>query len=79
MKKKTTLYLDDAAHQALKRLAKEKGESEAMMVREAVDVYLGVAGRPPLRSLGVAKGPRSLAADTEALLAEGFGKPRADR
>ncbi len=69
----TTVYLDRAAKAALERMARETRRPQAVLIREAIAKYTGTGPRPPLRSLGVAHGPRDLATRTEELLADGFG------
>ena len=71
---KTTVYLEEASLAALKRLAAAQGRAEAELIREAVVEYVERAGRPPMRSLGVARGPRDLASRAEELLADGFAQ-----
>lgn len=38
------IYLDDASERALKRLAAQTGRSEASLIREALQRYLGAGG-----------------------------------
>ncbi len=72
--RKTTVYLDENSYRSLKRLARERREPEAVLIREALAQYVRAAPRPRLRSLGVGQGAASLAERTDELLAEGFGK-----
>ena len=76
---KTTVYLEEGSLASLRRLALAQGRPEAELIREAVAQYVERAGRPPMRSLGVARGPKDLAERAEELLAEGFGKPAGRR
>jgi hypothetical protein len=76
---KTTVYLEEGSLASLKRLAAAQGRAEAELIREAVTEYVARAGRPPMRSLGVAHGPTDLASRDEELLSEGFGKARRRR
>jgi hypothetical protein len=71
---KTTVYLDEVSLAAIKRLARAQGRAEAELIREAVARYVAGEGRPALKSLGIVRGAGDLAARTERLLAEGFGK-----
>lgn len=38
------IYLDPGSNERLKKLAKERGVSEASLIREAIDAYLAKAG-----------------------------------
>lgn len=82
-RRKTTVYLDEALLRSVKRLARSRGVSEALILREAVSEYTvtarKAAPRRVPRSLGIASGPGDLSERTEELLASGFGLDRADR
>ena len=82
-RKKTTVYLDEVLLRSLKQLARSRGVSEAMIVREAVTAYTAAARKAATRrvprSLGVASGPGDLSQRAEDLLAAGFGRDHADR
>jgi len=71
---KTTVYMDEDHFRALKRLARERGQPEAVLVREALARYLMDAPRPRLRCLGAGSAAPDLAQRTDDLLAQGFGK-----
>ena len=82
-RKKTTVYLDEPALRSLKQLARSRGVSEALILRDAVSEYTAHAGRGlrrrPPKSLGFASGPGDLSERTDELLAAGFGLAHADR
>jgi hypothetical protein len=69
---KTTIYLPPALKRALKRLAGQRGRSEAELIREAVARLAGEAAPPdPTLPLFRSDGP-SIAEDVDRAL-EGFG------
>jgi predicted transcriptional regulator len=71
---KTTLYLDADEYRQLQRLARERGTSAALLIREAVAEYTArnIKTRRP-RSIGMGRSGRAtLGADAEKLL-KGFG------
>ena len=72
--RKTTVYLDEDSLREIKALAKETGRSEAALIREAVRAYVSRRPVRALRCLGSGEGPEDLAAQTEELLADGFGR-----
>jgi hypothetical protein len=65
---KTTLYFPPEIHRALKEAARRAGRSQADIVREAVEQYLGRLGRPRLRSIGVGADGTLPASELEAWL-----------
>lgn len=70
---KTTVYLPAELKQALKRLARQRGQSEAELLREAVARLAGdLDARAPRLPLFRATGP-SIAEDIDGAL-EGFGR-----
>jgi hypothetical protein len=70
---KTTVYLPVDLKRALARLARQRGASEAELLREAVARLTGEAAAPaPRLPLFKAKGP-SIAGDIDRAL-EGFGR-----
>jgi hypothetical protein len=73
--RKMTLYLPDELKVALERYAKERGTSEAVVVREALAAVISSAERPKPRLplTGQALGDPSLAERVDELL-EGFGE-----
>jgi hypothetical protein len=74
---KTTVYLDEAAYERLKAIARRDGRKPAELVREAVAQYTARRdrGKRP-RSLGAGhSGGKRLSERAEELLA-GFGKRR---
>lgn len=69
---KTTVYLPDGLKRALKRLARQRGCSEAELFREAVARLAGEGDAPaPVLPLFRSNAP-SIAEDVEHAL-EGFG------
>lgn len=69
---KTTVYLPDDLKRALKRLARERRCSEAVLLREAVARLAGEGDAPaPRLPLFRSNGP-SIAEDVDGAL-EGFG------
>jgi len=76
------VYLDEPLLQSLKRLARSRGVSEALILRDAVSEYTEAAWKTGVcvpKSLGIANGPGDLSERTDELLADGFGRDRADR
>jgi hypothetical protein len=70
---KTTVYLPSELKRALTRAARQRGCSEAELLREAVQRITGEAGAPPPKlPLFRATGP-SIAEDIDAAL-DGFGR-----
>jgi hypothetical protein len=82
-RKKTTVYLDEALLRLVKQLARSRGVSEALVLRDAVAEYTAAAGKGTARrlpkSMGIASGPGNLSERTDELLAAGFGRSHADR
>lgn len=77
------MYMDEPLIQSVKRLARLRGVSEAMVLRDAVADYTSKPWDTGLtvipKSLGIASGPGNLSEHTDELLADGFGRDRADR
>jgi hypothetical protein len=72
--RKTTVYLPDDLKRALAKTARERGRSEAELLREAVARLTGEADAPaPRVPLFRGRGP-SIAEDIDRAL-EGFGRP----
>ena len=72
---KTTLYLPVALKTRLERVAADRGESEAEVIRAALDAY--TAERRPRPRLPLAAGagvPTDLSERVDEALAEGFGR-----
>lgn len=70
---RTTVYLPDALRARVKRVAAERGISEAELIRSAIDEYTErVCPRPTLPLFDSKKG--NLAGRVDELLAEGFGR-----
>ena len=51
--KKTTVYLQDDLYRQLKDTARRTGQSEALMIREALAAYLVQQARPWPKSIGM--------------------------
>ena len=77
MAQKTTVYLDEADYQSLKRIARKCGRATAELIREAVNEYARrhAVGYKP-RSLGAGRsGSGNLSKRAEQLL-KGMGRSR---
>jgi Arc/MetJ-type ribon-helix-helix transcriptional regulator len=73
--RKTTVYLPDPLLARLKRVAAERDESEAEVIRAAIEEYTFRNGPRPGPLLIDAEGiPADLAERDEEYLAEGFGR-----
>lgn len=71
---RTTIYLDPALKRQLKEAARKRGVTEAAILREALQRYLGSAPQPELEPVGTtADGGVAHRAD-EALDELGFGR-----
>lgn len=68
---KTTVYLPDDLKAAVKRAAKQRGVSEAEVIRESVRA--GVGGERPRPQGGLFASPEPIADRVDELL-EGFGE-----
>ncbi|WP_343600041.1 CopG family transcriptional regulator [Mycobacterium sp.] len=68
---KTTVYLPDELKAAVKRAAKQRGVSEAEVIRDSIRA--GVAGARPRPRGGLFAGPEPAARRVDELLA-GFGE-----
>jgi predicted DNA-binding protein len=66
---KTTLYLPQELHRALKEAAKREGKPQAALIRSALEEYLGRRKRPSLRSLGMGEDDQLSARNSEEWLA----------
>ena len=72
---KTTVYLPERLLAQLKRVAAERKESEAAVIRTAIEEYTTRnAPRPTLPLFDGAGFPPDLAERDEEYLAEGFGR-----
>lgn len=72
---KTTVYLDAEAYRQLKRLARERGQSAAELVRQAVAEYTkrhAVPNAPT--SIGAGRSGRSDLSEEAETLLEGMGQ-----
>jgi hypothetical protein len=72
---KTTVYLDEPVLRAVKRVARERGTSEALVIREALATYVRKEPQRLPRFVGMVKdGPPDLAEKVDEYLAQGFGR-----
>jgi hypothetical protein len=76
MKRKTSVYLDEAQVEELKRLAEYEGRSQAGVLRDAILLYAQQLRRPRrFACAAIAKGPGGSVADIpEEELLQGFGE-----
>jgi hypothetical protein len=70
---KTTVYLPRELKRALKRAARQRGISEAELLREAVSRVVGEGGAPAPKLPLFRSSGRSIAGDIDGAL-EGFGR-----
>jgi Ribbon-helix-helix protein, copG family len=73
---KTTVYLPDDLKERLSEAARASGESEARIIRSALEGWLrGMLPRPRSRLVGALElGDPELPVKVDDLLAEGFGQ-----
>lgn len=72
---KTTVYLDAEAYRQLKRLARERGQSAAELVREAVVEYAKRQAVPSApASIGAGRSGRSDLSEEAETILEGVGQ-----
>jgi len=72
---KTTVYLDAEAYRQLKRLARDRGQSAAELVREAVVEYARRHAAPSIpASLGAGRSGRSDLSEQAEKFLEGMGQ-----
>lgn len=69
---KTTLYLSDEQHAALKHVARRTGRRRAELIREAVDEYLERCPLPLPTSIGIISDPNLRAEDVDDWLKENW-------
>lgn len=72
--KKTTVYLPDDLKAALGRAAVEEGQSEAELIRKAVEDLVRGLGRPRPRLPLFSSGDPTLAERVDEELRRGFGE-----
>ncbi len=74
---RTTVYLDGDDYESLKRLARLRGQSAAMLVREAVARYVAApSGAAGPTSIGIGRSGRGDLSDRAESLLEGMGRRR---
>ena len=73
---KTSVYLPDELKERLSQVARASGESEAQIIRSALEGWLrGLLPRPRSRLVGTLEfGDPELPFKVDELLAEGFGQ-----
>ena len=71
---KTTLYLPADLQRALREVAQRTGRRQADLVREALEAYLSLQGRPLPSSIGIAEDSAFTARDSEAWLDSEWGR-----
>ena len=71
---KTTVYLPAPLLTRLKRVAADRSESEAEVIRRAIDEYTTTHGPRPTLVIDAPGIPADLAERDEDYLAEGFGR-----
>jgi hypothetical protein len=62
---KTTLYLPDELQRQLQEAARRMGRSQADLIREALETFLGTVQPPKARSIGIVDDPDLRGEDTE--------------
>jgi len=72
---RTTLYLSQELRRALRDAARRSGRPQAVLVREALTVYLAANGRPRPRSIGIADDAGVTASESEDWLREHWSDP----
>ena len=75
--KRTTVFVEDAALDALRAIARRRGITLAEVTREALSAYITKhqARRKTLSIIGIGRsGRRDVAERAEELLKEGFGR-----
>ncbi len=74
---KTTVYLEERAAVALRRMAAETGRSQADIIREAIGRATQVVGPRRLRSAAVGQGSGDeVARNADAIVREELGRSR---
>ncbi len=72
---KTTVYLDGNDYESIKRMARLRGQSAAMLVREAVARYVAnPGGGTGPASIGTGRSGRPDLSDRAEALLEGMGR-----
>jgi hypothetical protein len=72
---KTTIYLDDGIYMKIRRLAQSTGQTQAMIIREALAIYTSGARRLP-SSVGAGSSGGGDASERAEELLDGFGEER---
>lgn len=71
---KTTVYLPPSLKARLERVAATQGESEADVIRAAVDIYTADRQPRPRLPLAHGRGVTDVAEHVDDVLGEGFGR-----
>jgi Arc/MetJ-type ribon-helix-helix transcriptional regulator len=69
---KTTLYLPDELQRQLQEAARRMGRSQADLIREALETFLGTVQPPKARSIGLGDNPDLHGEDTEDWLRQNW-------
>jgi Ribbon-helix-helix protein, copG family len=70
---KTTLYLPDELQRQLQEAARRMGRSQADLIREALETFLGTLPPPKARSIGLGDNPDLHGEDSEDWLRRAWG------
>jgi hypothetical protein len=70
---KTTLYLPDELQRQLQEAARRMGRSQADLIREALETFLGTVQSPRARSIGIVDDPDLHGEDSEDWLRRAWG------
>jgi predicted transcriptional regulator len=71
--KKTSVYLEPELDRALDLLAEQRGISKAEAIRAALRRAVADVKRPPIRAIGVGRGPGDVVDNFDEYL-KGFGE-----
>lgn len=71
---KTTIYLPENLHRALKEAARAEKKAQAEVIRKALEEYLDRRERPRLRSVGIGEDRELSGADSEDWLNAEWGR-----
>lgn len=77
--KKTTVYLPDAMHTAVREAASREGRSQSDLIRAAVELYLERCERPWPQSIGMLSDPELSGRDAKAWVRRAWDERYRDR